>query len=122
MCILDITIKSYWSLIAFGDCTCSLSITALDAYVLLELYDFLLKLSRQQNSQIDMEPMISMKWLKPSKNEKRRAKQRGDHKQKAPKKLVCMTQFNTNTVPRTPKIVKGFLNFKIRSSVGTPEF
>ncbi|XP_053380810.1 exonuclease mut-7 homolog isoform X2 [Mercenaria mercenaria] len=60
---------------------------ALDAFVLLELYDLLLKLARQQNSDIDMEPMISMKWLKPSKNEKRRAKQRGEHKQKAHKKL-----------------------------------
>ncbi|XP_060579875.1 exonuclease mut-7 homolog [Ruditapes philippinarum] len=78
---------------------------ALDAYVLLELYEVLLQLSKQQNSNIDMEPMISMKWLKPSKNEKRRAKQRGDHKQKAPKKLPAR-QTPVSGEPSSPKSLR----------------
>ncbi|XP_052790834.1 exonuclease mut-7 homolog [Mya arenaria] len=59
----------------------------LDAFVLIELYDILVKLAGEQSPGMDMEPMISMKWLKPSKNEKRRAKQRGDHRQKVPRRV-----------------------------------
>ncbi|KAH3795422.1 hypothetical protein DPMN_148972 [Dreissena polymorpha] len=60
---------------------------ALDAYVLLDLYDVLIKLAQEQGEDIDLEPSISKKWLRPSKNEKKRAKQRGDHRQKPARKL-----------------------------------
>ncbi|KAH3793629.1 uncharacterized protein LOC127839532 [Dreissena polymorpha] len=60
---------------------------ALDAYVLLELYDVLIKLAQDQGDDIDLEPSISKKWLRPSNNEKKRAKQRGDHRQKTARKL-----------------------------------
>ena len=59
-----------------------LSIIALDAYVLIQVYEVLVRLAKEQSSDIDLEPPISMKWLKASKNEKRRARQRGDNKQK----------------------------------------
>lgn len=67
-----------------------LFLVALDAYVLLELYDKLVELARKQDPTINVEPPISMKWLKPSKNEKRRAKQRGEGKQKSSKKWVIL--------------------------------
>lgn len=52
---------------------------AIDAYVLLELYDFLEKRAREQSSLIDTEPTISLKWLKPSKNKKKQANLRRDN-------------------------------------------
>ena len=67
----------------------SCAIPALDAYVLLELYDYLMAQARVQAPDLNLEPMISMKWLKPSKNERKRARQRGDQKHKTTKKLVC---------------------------------
>ena len=45
--------------------------------------------AKHKKLMVDLEPMISMKWLKPSQKEKRRARLRGDGKQKMPKKLVC---------------------------------
>ena len=63
-------------------------VTALDAYVLLELYDIMVATAAQNNLKVDLEPMISMKWLKPSQKEKRRARQRGIGKLKSPKRLV----------------------------------
>ena len=62
--------------------------SALDAYVLLELYDAMVATVKQRHLKVDIEPMISMKWLKPSKNEKRRARQRGIGVSR--KKLVCI--------------------------------
>ena len=46
-------------------------------------------IAKHKKLMVDLEPMISMKWLKPSQKEKRRARLRGDGKQKMPKKLVC---------------------------------
>ncbi|KAL3871620.1 hypothetical protein ACJMK2_039607 [Sinanodonta woodiana] len=66
---------------------------ALDAYVLLEVYNQLCRLARQQNlTEFDPEPLISMKWCKPSKNEKRRAKARGEKCTQKNKQLVCLTE------------------------------
>ncbi|KAK3600347.1 hypothetical protein CHS0354_015943 [Potamilus streckersoni] len=69
---------------------------ALDAYVLLEVYDHLCSQARQQNlTKVDLEPFISMKWFKPSKNEKRRARARGEKcpqkNKQLPKKLLPLT-------------------------------
>lgn len=61
---------------------------ALDAYVLLELYDYLVATAKHKKLMVDLEPKISMKWLKPSQKEKRLARQRGMGKQNS-KKLVC---------------------------------
>ncbi|KAL4219645.1 hypothetical protein ACF0H5_022217 [Mactra antiquata] len=75
---------------------------ALDAYVLLELYDVLLHQAKLQSSTLDMEPMISMKWLKPSKNEKRRAKQRGGDKKKSNNKTPVQHMSDVSE-PQRPK-------------------
>ena len=48
--------------------------TALDAYVLLELYDHLCKVARDNKMDINLEPRLSLKWLNPSKNERRKVK------------------------------------------------
>ncbi|XP_076454883.1 exonuclease mut-7 homolog [Babylonia areolata] len=47
---------------------------ALDAYVLLELYDHLQGAAQSSGRQVNMEPTLSLQWLSPSKNERRRAK------------------------------------------------
>ena len=78
----------YTPVIFFTNLSCNLLVTALDAYVLLELYDIMVATAVQKNLKVDLEPMISMKWLKPSQKEKRRARQRGIGKLKSPKKLV----------------------------------
>ena len=74
-------------------------VSALDAFVLLEVYDILVTKAMKLDSSINVEPPISMKWLKPSKNQKRKARQRGDGKLKSPKKLVqtCL-QFRSYTL------------------------
>ena len=65
--------------------------------MLLELYESMVANVRQRNLKVDTEPMISMKWLKPSKNEKRRARQRGIAK--FPKKLVwIIVMFSLNSL------------------------
>ena len=65
--------------------------------MLLELYESMVANIRQRNLKVDIEPMISMKWLKPTKNEKRRARQRGIAK--FPKKLVCfVVMFSVNSL------------------------
>nr|KAG5686419.1 hypothetical protein BaRGS_029398 [Batillaria attramentaria] len=46
---------------------------ALDAFVLLEVYDFLMALAVEKQLEVDMEPQISLKWLGPSKNDRRKA-------------------------------------------------
>lgn len=48
--------------------------TALDAYVLLELYDHLCKVAHDNEMDINLEPRLSLKWLNPSKNERRKVK------------------------------------------------
>ncbi|XP_070176617.1 exonuclease mut-7 homolog isoform X2 [Littorina saxatilis] len=47
---------------------------ALDAYVLLELYENLCKTAQERQVEINLEPALSLKWLSPSKNERRKAK------------------------------------------------
>jgi hypothetical protein len=51
-----------------------LLLAALDAYVLVELYDFLCLVARDGELGVCLEPQVSNKWLSPSKNEKRRNK------------------------------------------------
>ncbi|KAL5012574.1 hypothetical protein ScPMuIL_011125 [Solemya velum] len=53
---------------------------ALDAYVLLEVYEVLVAEANRQKLLINLEPQVTSKWLKTSKKEKHRAKVRGDKK------------------------------------------
>ncbi|XP_060070082.1 exonuclease mut-7 homolog isoform X2 [Ylistrum balloti] len=50
---------------------------ALDAFVLLEVYDELVRQAQRLKMNIDMEPPVSMKWMKASKREKMKAKAKG---------------------------------------------
>ena len=56
------------------NCSFILLSTALDAYVLLELYDHLCKVAHDNEMDINLEPRLSLKWLNPSKNERRKVK------------------------------------------------
>lgn len=51
---------------------------ALDAYVLLEVYDKLISESQKQQLKVDLEFPISLKWMKPSKKEKQKIKAKGE--------------------------------------------
>ncbi|KAL8608208.1 hypothetical protein ACOMHN_016663 [Nucella lapillus] len=67
---------------------------ALDAYVLLELYTHLQSVAQSTDRKINLEPPFSLKWLNPSKGEKRRAKatkkaQKAPGRQAMPQKRVC---------------------------------
>ncbi|XP_064616174.1 exonuclease mut-7 homolog isoform X2 [Liolophura sinensis] len=53
---------------------------ALDAYVLLELYDVLVTEARRSKREIDLEPSIGTKWLGKSKKQKLQSRIRGEKK------------------------------------------
>ncbi|XP_021375991.1 exonuclease mut-7 homolog isoform X2 [Mizuhopecten yessoensis] len=61
---------------------------ALDAYVLLEVYDELISRAQKLKMNFDMELPVSMKWMKASKRDKMRARAKGQkftYKDKSPK-------------------------------------
>ncbi|XP_033725310.1 exonuclease mut-7 homolog isoform X2 [Pecten maximus] len=61
---------------------------ALDAHVLLEVYDELIRQAQKLKMNFDMEPPVSMKWMKASKRDKMKAKAKGQkfpYKNKSPK-------------------------------------
>ena len=65
---------------------------ALDAYILLKVYDKLTKTARDEGLNIDLEPLTSMRWMKQSKGDKKKARAKGlKGKQKLPKQLVSIT-------------------------------
>ncbi|XP_041370176.1 exonuclease mut-7 homolog isoform X2 [Gigantopelta aegis] len=68
---------------------------ALDAYVLLEVYGVLLKHIDANHLDIDPEPLLSHKWCKPTRNDKKKAKAAG---KKLPKPETTETSW---CVPRS---------------------
>ncbi|XP_048773011.2 exonuclease mut-7 homolog isoform X2 [Ostrea edulis] len=58
---------------------------ALDAFVLLEVYERLVETARREKMNIDLEPSVSVKWNKESKLERLRAKAKGPHLPKSAK-------------------------------------
>ncbi|KAK3087840.1 hypothetical protein FSP39_011359 [Pinctada imbricata] len=50
---------------------------ALDAYVLIEVYQVLTDTARRERMNIDLEPPLSMKWCKDSKKDKQKMKAKG---------------------------------------------
>ncbi|XP_069121418.1 exonuclease mut-7 homolog isoform X1 [Argopecten irradians] len=72
---------------------------ALDAHVLLEVYDELVRRAQKLKMSFDLEPPVSMKWMKASKREKLKAKAKGHkftYKNKPPK----TAQYNTSPHPQ----------------------
>lgn len=51
-----------------------LFLTALDAYVLLEIYDRFIEIARREKMDIDLAPSLTVKWSKDSKLDKMRAR------------------------------------------------
>ncbi|XP_071157075.1 exonuclease mut-7 homolog isoform X1 [Mytilus edulis] len=61
---------------------------ALDAYILLKVYDKLVKIAREERLKIDLEPLTSMRWMKMSRGDKKKAKAKGQKiKPRLPKLL-----------------------------------
>ncbi|CAC5357048.1 unnamed protein product [Mytilus coruscus] len=61
---------------------------ALDAYILLKVYDKLVKIAREEHLKIDLEPLTSMRWMKMSRGDKKKAKAKGQKiKPRLPKQL-----------------------------------
>lgn len=78
---------------------------ALDAYVLLEVYDELISQAQKLKMNIDLEPPVSMKWMKPSKSDKLKAKARGQKftfKDNSPRNKQCTAPRGDKPAPALP--------------------
>ncbi|XP_062612527.1 exonuclease mut-7 homolog isoform X2 [Saccostrea cucullata] len=61
---------------------------ALDAFVLLEVYDCMVQTAKRENMNIDLEPAVTVKWSKESRLDRLRAKAKGQQPPKSAKPQV----------------------------------